>query len=286
MSGYCANQIKRINMKKLIITLSITSILIISAAIFYSCEKEKAENNNFIAKSTIENPYDVFGQLHNKAMEEILPHILKGEFINLDVFSINFVEDNFTIFPTEVPYPDFIAQVREINNKMLWNEILSIDLEEMYNLSYFNCLSFYQQQKLQQLFNTIEESDSSNLQLNITTFENYILNDNTVVDTDKEIVLFTISIAKYSYLFFIEHQDVLLSGTKAPSFQDCLRYAKELVLSDAAGASLAFIWGIAKGLFSGALVFGPQGIIAVATGAALAGAIQGSAAYVIETLIL
>jgi hypothetical protein len=223
-------------MKKLIITLSITSILIISAAIFYSCEKEEKTNNdmlkryaqvfldyellvhnsvkNFTADSVAfsGNPFDEQGTLHNKLLNEFFTRVYDL------VDSSEYIEYGASI--AGLPAPNNLDSLI-LNLFLMASNIYS---SEGYNSSFINSLSQIsatEKEIINQYFDHMAQlSDYRNRVALSKEVEAFVIKESSLSSPIKDRVLSCFAVYRYSTYFWAVDQNLSFALPNLPSFMD------------------------------------------------------------------
>lgn len=239
-----------------------------------SCKKEESDKSRQIV--TLQNPYDYFGKLHNAAMEELFELYQKRNQVDIPLFAKNFMVNEMGKIKTDLSSSQWNKRFDEdiaYLNKYIQSICLSPNPIDFSN-SYFAVLTKFQKETLQKLFDGIEKcTDIDALPDFIAAIEQDVLNRKDVQMNEKEIVLGTISIAKYSYAFFISHFPKYETDAKKPSWSDrCLGVLK----ADAAGFGAGVVGGLLQGHAAVGMVFGPGGAVATLAADGTIGAMVGS----------
>mgnify|MGYP003564221788 CR=1 FL=1 len=77
-------------MKKLLKKFTLMAVATAGMLSISSCEKEMDSTNNVIKKNVFQNPYEIFGQYHNEAMQIIYDSTVAGKPMDLPIFVCNF----------------------------------------------------------------------------------------------------------------------------------------------------------------------------------------------------
>ena len=110
---------------------------------FSSCEKEMDSTNNVIKKNVFQNPYEIFGQYHNEAMQIIYDSTVAGKPMDLPIFVCNFTAKKMSIYSHyEYWMKRFVPCINFINNQFFpfYNNLTDIDFSN----DFFKSLTIYQ----------------------------------------------------------------------------------------------------------------------------------------------
>ena len=248
---------------------------------FSSCGKEMDSTNNVIPKNVLQNPYEIFGQYHNEAMQIIYDSAVAGKPMDLPIFVCNFTAKKMSIYSHydyEYWMKRFVPCMNFINNQFFpfYNNLTDIDFSN----DFFKSLTIYQRNYLDRIFNCMESAHSKyEYYDSLQTIEMTVLTNNIVPEWEKGVVLGTISIAKYSFDFVVKH----FPEEKAPRwFEKVKKVAKADALGFVSGAIGSVISGHAA---AATMTFGPHGTVAVIAGDATVGAITSSGVAVVEQIV-
>lgn len=158
-------------------------LIIISIIAFASCQKK--ENNR-------QNNFEIFGKYHNKYIKDIL---LQKGYNNLEIgynqICLNAQQDFNLNSSTFLPYDSILNLYKT-----------SIDSNNtIKKLVYLNCLNFSEIQKifLNELNDIIFlETNHNSFDSKIVNFVNIVEQNNSLTDKEKEIILISAYVAKYS----------------------------------------------------------------------------------------
>lgn len=267
-------------MKRNLIKIGCASVLIVAVIVaLISCNKETVVKENvqnieqIVSNSKqFENPYDIYGQIHNEAMEIILKKTESGIAFDLSKFSCEYIAEKLskmTNYEYSFWFQNFTQAMPLFESTYLPNCLSEEPIN--FSNSIYSALTFNQRKYLQKLFDDIEIAQSRDeLLKNILVTEKEALKNASFTDEDKLVVLGTIAIAKYSYQFYIKNFHCLDKG----KFLDKV---KKVAKADAGGFVTGAVGSVVSGHAQAAtLVFGPQGTVAVIAGEATIGAVVGS----------
>ena len=272
-------------MKKIIYILLMA---VVATCFFISCNKENnldiSKKNESHAKCAISNPYDIYGELHNLAMEEARKKDFFEDMSEIVDFSVCFTASHIEKIHPFYTVEEWISTFRDCANFFSQEDFLFIMSEQEINFhqEVFRPLELtsFQETQLQRLFNHIQyEEDAESLLSFISGFEYEILNDKNIGDDEKRIVLLTTSIAKHSCVFSIS----LFSGEQKPGWYQ--RIGKKVVKADAIGAVCGIADAVLTGkVAAGAAAGGVAGAIGVVLGTATVDGIIASVAGAAEAV--
>ncbi len=247
-------------MKNFLLKLGLLSSFVLSISVFFAgCEKDNSADSLKLDIPRA-NPYELIGVIHNDAMEIIYNETQKGNVMNIYGFATDYIGER-------IPELDPIFNEMEINQYLAVTDRLFVQKYENYCLSnpvvnfeddIFEPLQLTEMQKstLQDLFNAIEYATrSEEIEKSILEKETLVLNNIDISEYDKVILLGTISVLKYSYMFTTNK---LLSTKDTPSW---LQQVKKVLKADGVG----FIFGCVASFFNGSvaagMIFGPHGVV-------------------------
>lgn len=259
------------------------ALVALFAGMMMGCEKEGTENKT--DKSAMfndgVNPYDVFGQYHNEAMQIVYDSAIVGKIVEVSPFACEFTANKFSL-NSQYDYDFWIERfalcASYISDQFIpfYNENLNLDLSD----NVFKPLTDYQRTYLNRIFSCIDSlCDDDEYFCTLRSIEKDVMSNEVIQDWEKGLVLGTISIAKYSYDFMIKH----FSESKAPRW---LERVKTVVKADAVGFVGGAIGSVVDGHAAAAtMTFGPQGTVAVVAGEATVGAIVTSGTEIIHQVV-
>lgn len=258
----------------------IVTILIVGFS-FVGCEKDPTLTENLPQKKIVNNPYDIFGQYHNEAMQIIYDSAKTGKPINISVFACDFTAHKMSInthYDYKFWFDRFLPCMDLFNNQFLpfYKDFSDLD----FSSNFFNSLTDYQRKYLCLIFRTMDTTNSeSEFFKSLKLIEQIVLTDVTAPEWEKGVVLGTISIAKYSFAFVITH----FPKDRAPRW---LEKVKNVAKADAVGFVGGAIASVLDGHAAAAtMTFGPQGTVAVVAGEATMGAIINSGTVIVGEVV-
>ena len=247
-------------MKNFLFKLGLLSLFVLSSSAFFAgCEKDNSTDSLKLDIPSA-NPYELIGVIHNDAMEIIYNETLKGNLMQLYDFAADYVGDR-------------IPELDPIFNEMGTSQLLAIS-DELFIQNYENyCLSntvvnfeedifeslqltVMQKSTLQDLFDAIEHATrSEEIEMSILEKEALILSNNDISEYDKVLLLGTISVLKYSYMFTTNK---LLSSKDTPSW---LQQVRRVLRADGFGFLLGCAASLLNGSAAAGMTFGPHGVV-------------------------
>ncbi|MDR1345255.1 MAG: hypothetical protein LBK03_00935 [Bacteroidales bacterium] len=269
--------------KKLVAVIA--AVVVASGMLFYACEKEgkEKETNKSSKLQTLQNPYDYFGELHNLAMEQLFELYQKENQVDIPSFAKKFMINEMDKINTDLSSSQW-AERFDKDIAYLNDYIQSICLSPNpidFSDSYFASLTNFQKETLQKLFDGIEScADVETLPDFITAIEQDVLGREDMLMKEKEIVLGTVSIAKYSYQFFVSYFPEDKYDTKGLSSwgEKCMKVLK----ADAVGFAAGVVGGVIQGQVAVGMVFGPGGAVATLAADGTIGAVVGSGSAILR----
>lgn len=145
---------------------------------------------------------------------------------------------------------------------------------------FYNSLTDYQRKYLDKVFKRIESANNEQEYYNsLQLIEKEVLKNKGIPEWEAGLILGTISIAKYSFEFAIQH----FPNKKAPRW---LERVKNVAKADAVGFVAGAVGSVINGHAAAAtMTFGPQGTVVVVAGEATVGAITSSGVAVIGEIM-
>ena len=197
-------------MKKILIITNPAFVFLIFSTMFLSCNKESYTDSitNDLKSSEVkgtQNPYDFFGELHNKAMEEIYIQYQSGNQIDIYNFSQKFMVNEMGVIQTDLTQAQWGKRFEEDIN-IFKDKIESICFSSKpidFSDTIFEPLKLtdFQRTTLQNLFDGFENcTNIDEIPDIISSVEQKVLIQSGISMQEKEIVLGTLSIAKYKLL--------------------------------------------------------------------------------------
>lgn len=230
--------------------------------------------------SNLNNPYDYIGYLHNKGIDYMFSHSI--EFYNPVSNAIN--KNNF-----KESFSNYYANYAGNFLDSIYNTSNNVDSLKSASLKFFtdeinfsslmasisDSLSPSQLNYYNSVLTTINNfSDFSTFKTQVVSIESSIINSNLSTN-EKLVLLMGTSVARYSAHYWsstsLEEIRSNLNDLDFPSIA-----IVDILKSDFQGAIAGGFYGLMKGLNSGALVFGPGGVVLTAVGGAVVGSIVGS----------
>lgn len=268
-------------MKNFKLTIAIT----LGILLFLSCENaEKKDIKNKVDTTTSYNPYDQVGIIHNHGLTFVLSNYAKVSSklkASNDVLIINCLTSKF-----------MEREVATSNNKRTYESSLgfldAVTAKQKTTLKNgvpnFENLTSKQEYFIKKFTSILKEesTNSKNVLQKISIIEKEIIESNITAE-EQSIPLLFAAVGKNSLQYwesFIEKNKIKPSNLKGSRIN-----WKEVVISDATGAVLG---GVRAGYYAGrtgAIVFGPQGIVLSAAAGAILGAISGSAGGALDSWI-
>lgn len=260
-------------MKK--VFFSILAITISAIIFVISCKKDNAITNNSNLKTELKtNPYDFIGQIHNQGLNELKIEAKeankKNEKINLCKFVSNFMMNKICKSNIASSNIQLASNLKNVISKAQCYQSIYLSDSKSDSIDFIIDtlnLTTFQKNEINSILNALNKT--KNVKETLLSIESEVLNSN-VNDNEKTIVLCVISITKYSYDFWTENNDSKL----------CVGCAAK---ADAISAVTAGVSSICSGASTTGLVFGPGGYVLTTAGAAVAGGLWGSGAYLISS---
>gem|GEM_PF-3835237 len=194
--------------------------VLLIAVTFASCQKE--ENEKVSCKLVVkENPYNFVGQEHNVQVGAILKKNSKLTYnemydvINFNISRLKSVSEDSALLSLDTTI--FFLQKYE--------NCSYLRLDSLFADGYINLTVKGKVIEMQSILSSQQSTDS--IRVSILNWENGILNDFSLNESDKEIILVFASVAKYSFGFWT---NMPKKKTDAPWWQ--------VVLADAIGAAV------------------------------------------------
>lgn len=285
---------------------------------FSACQKDSFQQANKDSQVllTSQNPFNYVGLLHNEGLDFIIRYDLakfakseggqKEKPVSYRSESLNWpLIDTLTVaYFVDIVQSSATPSSDVPTLKQNCHQFLTTNLAYYHQCETESCFTDLQQalagsslstearNKIIGLANAVD-SDGDNLTnaLNIiTTHENEIMGSN-LSTYEKDILLIGCSVYRSSLQYWHE---VYING-QTPWYinynggilprRDWWAFTKRVARADAGGALGGAIRGVYTGVASGALVFGPGGVVATAVGGAVIGGISASAGTAIIELL-
>ena len=274
---------------KILMTINTVFVFFVFSTIFLSCNKESYTDGvtndiQSLNAKEMQNPYDFFGSLHNQAMTEIYNQYKSGNQIDIYDFSQRFMVKEMGKINTDLTQAQWEERFQQdINFFKDKIEPLCLSSNPIdFSDTIFESLNLtvFQRTTLQELFDGFENcTNIDEIPEFISSLEQKVLIQSEISMKEKELVLGTLSIAKYSYQFFVSHFPETEKGLSWR--QRCLKVLK----ADAAG----FVGGVVSSVVSGhaavGMVFGPEGAVVTVAAEGTVGAIVGSGGSIVGQII-
>lgn len=245
---------------------------IIAGVTFIGCEIDD--------KQTESNPYDIFGQYHNEAMQIIYDSAIEGKTVDLSDFACDFMANKMTKYSSydyRFWMNRFDSCMNIINDEILPYLKNQPDID--FSNKMFSSLTDYQRTCLTMIFDSIKYANSaSEYYRSLQSIEKEVLSKKKIQEWEKGIVLGTVSIAKYSFDFITKH----FPEKKAPKW---LERIKNVVKADAVGFVSGAVGSVISGHAAAATIFGPEGTVVMVATDATVGAISSSGVAVVGQIV-